>query len=86
MSLQTLPETKRGDPEALAIGTRVNLRREFPGSPAAARDIGWTITAYTERKGIWQGYVLVNHNGETKTASKAEAMDVVETPENANQS
>ena len=81
MNLQTLPETKRGDPKALEIGTRVNLRRGFPGSAAAARDIGWTITGYTaNRKDIWVGYALTNDAGEKTTASKAEAMDVVNAP------
>ena len=73
----SLPTREKGDPEPLQIGQRVSLRRQMPSR--AAEDHGWEVCGYTYRQsGKWLGYQLRNVQGRTTTASKAEAIDVVE--------
>lgn len=72
-----LPEKKPGDPEALPIGARIDLRREMPGGSREHLDKGWKVVGYTESwKHRWSGYELERiADGATTSASKWEAFD-----------
>ncbi len=65
----------------LPIGTRIDLRREMPGSKRAEDDKGWRIAGYLQdNSGRWRGYDLRRGpwDLQTNTISRAEAFDVIE--------
>jgi hypothetical protein len=69
------------DEKPLTIGTMLNLRREFPGTPKAERDVGWVVSGYTRKRGDrWTGYTLARHTVtvERATMSNCEAFDLLE--------
>jgi hypothetical protein len=71
-----IPEKKPGDPDALILGSVINLRREMPDGPRAYLDLGWKVVGYTESgKGRWSGYELEAADGRRTQASKFEAFD-----------
>lgn len=71
-----LPPKKPGDPEALPIGTVVDLRREMPGGTRSHLDRSWKVVGYTESgRGKWSGYELEAADGRRTQASKFEAFD-----------
>lgn len=76
---------KTVEPEApVPVGSRIDTRREMPGTPRAALDKGWTVAWYTRRSdGRWSGYVLLRKTTmggpvESTTMSRCEAFDLVE--------
>lgn len=79
--LHTTPGKLLKGEKPLPRGSIINLRREFPGTPAAARDLRWVVSGYKQKAdGRWSGYTL--HRGafdvETSTLSNCEAFDLVE--------
>lgn len=68
------PSPRADDPEQLAVGTRVTLRRHMPSQ--AHEDAGWTVTGYTTKsRGRWLGYELQRDDGRTTSASRFEVME-----------
>lgn len=72
------PIPRKGEPEPLPIGQKLNLRREMPGGTRAARDQGWEVIGYSYKNGKWRGYELRNAQGWLTKASMYEAIDKVE--------
>lgn len=81
-SVHCLPGKLVDGERPLPLGSRVDMRRELPGTEKAARDKGWRVVGYTQSSaGRWSGYELAGdaeHQGEYAKLPKVEAFDLVE--------